>query len=80
MSYVVECLTSCFLGFERPGVVQKALHSARVTIWCAVSGHGILGPYLLADYAQNPLTVYQERYREIIIAPFPFVWDLKRLC
>ena len=29
-----------FLGFERPDVVvQKPLHSARVTIWCALSGH-----------------------------------------
>ena len=59
-----------FLGFERPDVVQKPLHSARVTIWCAVSGHGIFGPHFVADDAQNPLTVNHEHYREIIIAPF----------
>ena len=68
--------TTRFLGFERPDV-QKPLHSARVTIWCAVSGHGILGPYFVEDDAQNPLTVNQERYREIIA---PFVRDLKRFC
>ena len=50
----------------------------RIKIWCAVVGHGILGPYLVEDDAQNPLTVNQERYREIIIAPF--VRDLKRFC
>ena len=71
--------TTRFLGFERPDVVvQKPLHSARVTIWCAVSGHGILGPYFFEDDAQNPLTVNQERYGEIAIAPF--VRDLKRFC
>ena len=47
-----------FLGFGRPDVVvKKPLHSARVTIWCAVSGRGILGPYFVEDDAQNPLTV-----------------------
>ena len=65
-----------FLGFERPDVVvQKPLHSVRVTIWCTVSGHRILGPYFIKDDAQNPLAVNHERYRDIIIAPF--VRDLK---
>ena len=69
--------TTRFVGFEWPNVVlQKPLQSARVTIWFAVSGHGILGHYFVHDGAQNPLTVNKERYREIIIAPF--VWDLKR--
>ena len=67
------------MGFEWPDVViQKLLHSARVTIWCALSRHGILGPYFVEDDAQNLLTVNQEHYREIIIAPF--VRDLKHFC
>ena len=71
-----EPTNNCFLGFEWPdAVVQKPLHSAQVTIWCAVSGYGILGPYFVEDDTQNPLTVNQECYREIIIAPF--VKDLK---
>ena len=71
--------TTRFLGFERPDVViQKPLHSAQVMIWCTVSIHGILGPYFVEDVAQNPLTVNQEHYREIIIAPF--VRDLKCFC
>ena len=67
-----------FLGFEQPDAVQKPLRSVRVTIWCAVSGHGILGPYFFKVDARNPLTVNQERYREIIIATF--VRYLKRSC
>ena len=51
--------TTRFLGFERPDVVvQKPFHSARVMIWFAVSGHGILDSYFVEDNAQNPLTVY----------------------
>lgn len=69
--------TTRFLGFERPDViVEKPLHSARVTIWCAVSGHGIIGPYFVED--ENPVTVNQERYRENIVTPF--VRDLRNFC
>jgi hypothetical protein len=42
----------------RPDVmVQTPLHSTRVTIWCAVSAHGILGPYFIEDEEGNALTV-----------------------
>ena len=54
--------TTRFLGFERPDViVQKPLHRERVTIWCALSGNGVLGPYLIEDDDGIPLTVTQER-------------------
>ena len=59
-----------FLEFKQHDVVQKPLHSVWVTIWCTISGHGLLTPYFVEDDAQIPLTVNQERYREIIIAPF----------
>ena len=71
--------TTRFLGFERPYVtVQKPLHSTRVTIWCAVSAHGILGPYFIEDEEGNALTVTQERYRDMVIGPF--LQDLRRFC
>ena len=38
--------TTRFLGFEGPDVVQKPVHSAWVTIWCAVSGHRIYRAYI----------------------------------
>ena len=48
--------TTLFLGFERPDdIIQKPLHSAWVTIWCAVSGYGTLGPYFVEDGAQPHL-------------------------
>ena len=62
--------TTRFLGLKRPNVVvQKPLHSARVTIWCTVSGHGILGPYFVEDDAQNPLTVNQETLQRDYYCP-----------
>ncbi|KAF2884183.1 hypothetical protein ILUMI_22010 [Ignelater luminosus] len=39
---------------------KKPLHSERVTIWCAVSGHGIIGPYLVEREDEHPITVNQE--------------------
>lgn len=71
--------TTRFLGFERPDtIVQKPLHSVRVTIWCAVSGNGVLGPYFIENDDGAPLTVNQERYRNMVIRPF--IQDLRRFC
>lgn len=79
LSGYINRQTTRFLGFERPDViVEKPLHSLRVTVWCAVSGHGMIGPYFVEDDNQNPLTVNQERYREKII--IPFVRDLNNFC
>lgn len=54
--------TTRFLGFERP-VFIVGKDSARVTIWCAVSAHGIIGPYFVEDGDQHRVTVNQEWYR-----------------
>ncbi|PNF30361.1 hypothetical protein B7P43_G13409 [Cryptotermes secundus] len=71
--------TTHFLGFEWPNViVQKPLHSTRVTIWCTVSAHGILGPYFIEDEEGNALTVTQACYRDMVIRPF--LQDLRRFC
>jgi hypothetical protein len=50
-SYGSDRQKTRFLGFERPDViVQKPLcSSSSSTIWCAVSAHGIIGPYLIED-------------------------------
>ncbi|KAJ4446397.1 hypothetical protein ANN_13093 [Periplaneta americana] len=54
------------LMFERPDVViQKPLHNARVTIWCAMSSHGILSPYFVEDAPQNSKTVNKEEEKEL---------------
>jgi hypothetical protein len=49
-----------------------------VTIWCAVSAHGILGPYFIEDEEGNALTVTQGHYRDMVIGPF--LQDLRRFC
>ncbi|KAI4465110.1 transposable element tc3 transposase-like protein [Holotrichia oblita] len=68
-----------FRGFERPDIiVEQPLHSDRVTIWCAVSAHGILGPYFIEADDGTPLIMDQELYKEQVITPF--LHDLQRFC
>uniref|UniRef100_A0A6P7G090 Uncharacterized protein LOC114336171 n=1 Tax=Diabrotica virgifera virgifera TaxID=50390 RepID=A0A6P7G090_DIAVI len=68
--------TNRFLGFERPEIiVEKPLHSDRVTIWCAVSGNGLLDPYFVEDERRRPVTLNQVRYREQILTPFLLISD-----
>lgn len=45
---------------------QKPLHSAKVTVWCAISSYGIIGPYFFEDDNHNTLTVNSERYVSMI--------------
>lgn len=67
-----------FLGFQRPEEVQEIpLHSEKVTVWCAVSGRGIIGPYFIEENGR-PATVNQERYITQVLTPF--VDDLRRFC
>ena len=36
-------------------VHERPLHSSKVTVWCAVSSHGVIGPYLLTySMEQSP--------------------------
>ena len=50
-------------GDSRPGVVKELpLHSKRVTAWCAMSAHGIIGPFWIEDANRSPVTVTKERY------------------
>ena len=49
---------------------QRPLHSQKVTVWWAVSSHGILGPYFLEDANGNPSTVTSMVYRDQVIDPF----------
>lgn len=70
--------TTRFLGFERPDiVVERPQHSKRVTIWCAVSGRGIVGPYFFEGNNGETVTVNRYRYRAILDR---FVSDLRRFC
>jgi transposase len=45
---------------------QKPLHSPKVTVWCALSSSGIIGPYFFQDDRGNTTTVTAARYTNMI--------------
>ena len=42
---------------------QRPLHSAKVTVWCAISSHGVIGPYFFENSDGSTVTVNAERYK-----------------
>jgi len=60
---------------------QKPLHSPKVTVWCAVSKFGIIGPYFFEDERGQTVTVTSERYVSMLQNFFiPYLeeneWDI----
>ena len=52
---------------EPPDVVGEVpLHSAKCIAWCAMSSHGIIGPFWFEDADGAPVTVNAKRYREVL--------------
>lgn len=45
---------------------QRHLHSKKVTVWCAMSSEGIIGPYFFEDGAGRTVTVNSARYTNMI--------------
>jgi len=41
---------------------EVPLHSTKVTVWCAISSNGIIGPYFFEDDNGNAVTVTSARY------------------
>ena len=54
-----------FWGSENPKeIVEKPLEVEKCTAWCAMSTHGIIGPYFFEEpETGNALKINQERYR-----------------
>ena len=46
--------------------IEHPLHSPKVTIWCALSAQGIVGPMFFEDDNGNAVTVNQERYQRVL--------------
>ena len=68
-----------FWGWQKSDeCVQRPLHSEKVTVWSAISSHGIICPYFLEDDAGKPVTVNSEVYREQVIDRF--YGDLALFC
>lgn len=56
-----------FWGDSPPeDVLQVPLHSAKVTVWCALSAQGVIGPYFFEDDAGATVTVNAKRYKEVL--------------
>ena len=47
-------------------LVQKPLHSSKVTVWCAVAAFAIIGPYFFENEHGNACTVTSERYAHML--------------
>ena len=45
---------------------QRPLHSPKVTVWCAVSAMGIIGPFFFEDAQGRTTTVTSQRYAAMI--------------
>ena len=43
-------------------VAERPLHSVKCTAWCAISRHGIIGPYWFEDDEEKAVTINSERY------------------
>ena len=56
-----------FWGTQPPQeVLQRPLHSSKVTAWCAMNSKTIIGPYWFEDADGRTVTVNQENYRTVI--------------
>lgn len=58
-----------FWGTQNPHIVHpRAAHSVRVTVWCGVSSHSIIGPYFFEDRVTGRnVSVTGDRYREMLL-------------
>ena len=45
---------------------QNPPQSAKVTVWCAVFGHGISGPYFFGNVEEQTVTVNAEWYKVML--------------
>ena len=46
-------------------LVQKPMHSSKVTVWCDVAAFAIIGPYFFEDECGNACTVTSECYAHV---------------
>ena len=54
-------------GTERPDQVhQVLLHSPKLVVWCAVSTHGLIGPYFFKDQNGATAKLNSARYLEML--------------
>ena len=71
--YMNRCFNSknCIhWGSTKPtDVVEKPLHPTKVTVWCAISSAGLIGPYFYEENGRN-VTVTGVRYLDLLQQKF----------
>jgi hypothetical protein len=51
---------------NNPQLLEKPLHSSKVTVWCGVSTFGIVGPYFFEDENGLAVSVISELYVQML--------------
>jgi len=46
-------------------IIEKAAHPIRVTVWCAISAQGLIGPYIFEEDGKH-VYVDKDRYQNMI--------------
>ncbi|KAJ4443060.1 hypothetical protein ANN_04710 [Periplaneta americana] len=56
-----------FLGWEKPDeYLQRPLHSEKVTVWSAISSHGVIGPYFTENDNGETIIDNAAVYRQVL--------------
>ncbi len=54
-------------GSEKPEkIIEKSSHPQYVTVWCAISAQGLIGPYFFEDSNEKKIVVNQSNYQNMI--------------
>jgi hypothetical protein len=51
---------------NNPHEIHRPLHSTKVTLWCAVYSHGIIGPYFYENTEGHTVTVNAECFKVML--------------
>ena len=66
----VNSHNAVYWGSQKPTtVIERPLHPIKVTIWCAMSSHGVLGPYFIEENGVT-VTVNGARYLDMLDTKF----------
>ena len=56
-----------YYAYSNPKEVHEhPLHSSKVTVWCAVSSYGFIGPYFFKNEERITMTATSDQYVEML--------------
>lgn len=70
LSGYVNSRNAVYWGLSKPTeVVQRGLHPLKITIWCALTSRGLIGPFYFEENGQT-VTVNGIRYHDMLLNEF----------